>query len=64
MVKINGDEKNADGMTIGEYLKATDFNIAKIAVERNGNIVPKAQYDSVVLCSGDIVEIVAFVGGG
>lgn len=64
MVKINGVEKNAAGMTITEYLKTTDFNCARIAVERNGEIVPKAQYENTVLCSGDSVEIVGFVGGG
>lgn len=64
MVRINGAEKDAEGMTIAEYLKTTDFNCARIAVERNGEIVSKSQYDNTVLCSGDSVEIVGFVGGG
>ena len=34
------------------------------AVERNGDIVPKAQYDETVLKDGDSVEVVSFVGGG
>lgn len=64
MVKINGAEKNVVGMTISEYLKTTDFNCARIAVERNGDVVPKAQYESTILCDGDSLEIVSFVGGG
>lgn len=64
MVKINGTEKDAAGMTITEYLETTDFDCARIAVERNGDIVFKAQYDDTVLCDGDSVEIVSFVGGG
>lgn len=64
MVKINGTRKDAAGMTIMEYLKTTDYNCARIAVECNGDIVPKAQYDSKVLCDGDSVEVVSFVGGG
>lgn len=64
MVKINGAEKDAAGMTIAQYLKTTDFNSTRIAVERNGDIVFKSQYDETVLCDGDSVEIVSFVGGG
>lgn len=64
MVKINGAEKDAAGMSLAEYLKTTDFNCARIAVERNGEIIPKSQYENTVLCDGDSVEIVGFVGGG
>ncbi|MGN0587955.1 MAG: sulfur carrier protein ThiS [Ruminiclostridium sp.] len=64
MVKINGRDENAAGMTIEEYLKKTDYDPKRIAVERNGEIVPKATYNNVTLCDGDSVEIVSFVGGG
>jgi len=64
MVKINGVEKNVSGMTISEYLKTTDFDCARIAVECNGDIIFKAQYGDTVLHDGDSVEIVGFVGGG
>ncbi|MGN0172756.1 MAG: sulfur carrier protein ThiS, partial [Acutalibacteraceae bacterium] len=47
-----------------EYLSLTDYDAKRIAVERNGNIVPKAQYSETVLLDGDSVEIVSFVGGG
>ncbi len=36
----------------------------RIAVERNLEIVPKAKYAEVVLETGDVVEVVNFVGGG
>ena len=42
----------------------TAFCSFRIAVERNGDIVPKAQYDETMLCDGDVVEVVSFVGGG
>lgn len=64
MVKINGADKDAAGMTLAAYLSTTDYNVARIAVERNGDIVPKSQYENVILCNGDSVEIVGFVGGG
>lgn len=64
MVKINGEEKNVAGMTVAEYLATTNYNPKRIAVERNGDIVPKLQYDNTVLQDGDSVEVVSFVGGG
>lgn len=64
MVKINGEEKDVSGMTISAYLETTRYNPTRIAVERNGDIVPKAQYATAVLQDGDSVEIVGFVGGG
>lgn len=64
MVKINGKEKNVAGMTVTEYLATTNYNPKRIAVERNGDIVPKSQYDNTVLQDGDSVEVVSFVGGG
>ena len=36
----------------------------RVAVERNGEIVPRAQWDDVLLSPGDRLEIVHFVGGG
>ena len=64
MVKINGTEYDAASKTIAEYLETTDYNPLRIAVERNGEIVPKATYAETVLQDGDSVEIVNFVGGG
>ncbi len=64
MVKINGKEIEISDITLAEYLYGTSYDVKRIAVERNGEIVPKSQYDSVVLMDGDCLEIVSFVGGG
>lgn len=64
MVKINGEQQNVAGKTLLEYLAVTDYDPLRIAVERNGEIVPKSRYGETVLCDGDAVEIVSFVGGG
>ena len=64
MVKINGTDIDAGGKTLSAYLASTDYDPSRIAVERNGSIVPKAQYGETVLCDGDVVEVVSFVGGG
>jgi sulfur carrier protein len=64
MVKINGVAKDVAGMTLADYLSAEDYSTARVAVERNGDIVPKSQYETTVLGDGDSLEIVSFVGGG
>ena len=64
MVKVNGTELDIAGKTVSEYLATTKYDPKRIAVERNGDIVPKAQYSETVLQNGDSVEVVSFVGGG
>ncbi|MEE1061394.1 MAG: sulfur carrier protein ThiS [Ruminococcus sp.] len=64
MVKINGTEMNVAGKTVAEYLATTNYDSKRIAVERNGDIVPKAKYDKTLLQDGDNIEVVSFVGGG
>lgn len=64
MVKINGELLAVDGKTIAEYLQDTQYDLSRIAVERNGEIVPKARYCETILADGDSVEVVSFVGGG
>ena len=64
MVKVNGVEVDIAGKTVTEYLATTNYDSGRIAVERNGDIVFKSQYDVAVLEEGDSLEIVSFVGGG
>ena len=49
MVKINGAELDVAGKTVAEYLATTSYDPKRIAVERNGDIIPKAQYSEAVL---------------
>ena len=65
MIKINGEfAENIAGKNITEYLTENGYDLKRLAVEVNGNILPKAQYESTLLQDGDSVEIVSFVGGG
>ncbi|MGN0486316.1 MAG: sulfur carrier protein ThiS [Acutalibacteraceae bacterium] len=64
MVKINGENIDAAGKNLAEYLSETQYDPKRIAVERNGDILPKAQYSETILADGDEIEIVSFVGGG
>ncbi len=64
MVKVNGVELDVAGKTVAEYIATTDYDPKRIAVERNGEIVFKSQYDVTFLKDGDSLEVVSFVGGG
>ena len=64
LVKVNGELLDLAGKTISEYLTTTEYDPKRIAVERNGEIVFKSQYDDVVLQDEDSIEVVSFVGGG
>ena len=64
MVKVNGTEWDAAGKTVAEFLAGTDYAPKRIAVEWNGDILPKARYGETVLADGDVLEVVSFVGGG
>ncbi|MDD6261730.1 MAG: sulfur carrier protein ThiS [Clostridiales bacterium] len=64
MIRINGKEISAAGKTVAECLSDGGFDKTRVAVELNGNIVPKSRYQDTTLADGDSVEIVSFVGGG
>lgn len=64
MIKINGEELNVAGRTVAQFLAERGYDVKRVAVELNGDILPKTQYECTVLQGEDSVEIVSFVGGG
>ena len=64
MIKINGQQIDSEELSLLAYLEENGYNTKRIAVECNEMIVPKSQYANCILHSGDVVEIVSFVGGG
>ncbi len=64
MLTINGQSVEAAGKTVAQYIAEAGYNTARIAVELNQAIVPRAKYAETVLADGDVVEVVNFVGGG
>ncbi len=50
--------------TLSDYLKEAGYDTRGIAVERNGEVIPRSRYDSTVLKDGDQVELVHCVAGG
>ena len=64
MTKVNGKTEAVTGLNIAEIVEKFGYNKARVAVELNGNIVPKAKYAETVVGENDVIEIVSFVGGG
>jgi thiazole synthase len=62
---VNGEPRriHADA-SIAELVASLELNPQKVAVERNGVIVPRSTLAQVPLADGDVLEIVHFVGGG
>jgi len=64
-VTINGEERSLSGaLSVRDLLSSLGMDPAKIAVERNLEIVPRSQYGAVMVGQGDKLEIVHFIGGG
>lgn len=65
MIKVNGKEvNNASGIALDKLLIDEGYSLQRIAVELNGEIIPKAQYGQTNIKDGDSLEVVSFVGGG
>lgn len=63
MITLNG-KKNESYKTLNELLEKNSYRRELIAVEINGVIIKKADYDTTVINDGDIIEVVHFMGGG
>jgi sulfur carrier protein len=64
-MKVNGTIVSLnENQTLFDFLNAHGFDINTIAVERNGEIIPRATYKNIMLNDEDTLEIVRFVGGG
>lgn len=65
MIIVNGKEINlTEDTTVAEYLEQNQYQVKRIAVELNGDILPKYSYSDTMLKDGDRLEVVTFVGGG
>jgi len=51
-------------ITAAELLKQEGFDLSRVAVLCNGEIVPLGQLEKTMIEDGDQLEVVSFVGGG
>ena len=63
---INGKNRHIDGesMSISTLVITLHLTGKRLAIEKNGEIVPRSQFDAVYIVDGDKLEIVGAVGGG
>jgi thiamine biosynthesis protein ThiS len=64
-ILVNGNRTDiAEGVGIGDLIKALGLETDRVAVELNKRIVRRVDWGSTMISEGDKVEIVHFVGGG
>lgn len=64
-IRVNGEERRLpSGMSVAQMVTSLGLDPAKVAVERNREIVPRSLLGEVHVEDGDQYEIVHFVGGG
>jgi sulfur carrier protein len=64
-LSVNGQAKSLEpGANVARLLETLELSGKRVAVEKNGEIVPRSQYLSTRLAEGDALEIVVAVGGG
>jgi sulfur carrier protein len=62
---INGEVQDVpDGLTVAMLVRHLGLVDGPVAVERNREVVPRADHAKVEVKTGDVIEIVHFVGGG
>ena len=62
---INGERRDFSApLSVAALVEALGYAGKRIAVERNGEIVPKSLHGEAILTEGDRLEIVVAVGGG
>ena len=62
---INGEPRTfPESLSVAQLVEALDLTGKRIAIEKNGEIVPRSRHADTALASGDRLEIVVAVGGG
>lgn len=64
-ITVNGERRAFNGpLNCAELLTRLELAGKRVALERNGEIVPRSRYAEETLADGDTLEIVVAVGGG
>ena len=64
-VTINGESHDIPGsLTLAGLIVHLGLTDGPVAIERNREVVPRAEHANVAVEAGDVLEIVHFVGGG
>lgn len=67
-LRLNGNDRDFPELDsdprLQRLIELLNLQADRIALERNGEIVPRATWNQVAVAAGDKLEIVQFVGGG
>ncbi|WP_437284846.1 sulfur carrier protein ThiS [Sorangium sp. So ce406] len=64
-ITVNGEAREVPAaVTVRRLVEMLGLTEGPVAVERNGEVVPRAEHTAAELAEGDVIEIVHFVGGG
>jgi len=64
-VRLNGDERELpDGASVADLIAELGLRPELVAVERNQELVPRANHATTRLAADDRIEVVTLVGGG
>lgn len=64
-ITVNGEAQELDApLTVTDLITARGLNPLRVAVELNGEIVPRSERDTRQITDGDTLEVVSFVQGG
>jgi sulfur carrier protein len=63
-VKLNGKNEDVKAVTLSELVQLKGFNCARVVIEHNLKIVPEEKLAQTDLKENDVIEVLAFIGGG
>ena len=64
-IRLNGEDAEVPrGTTVGRLVEQSARSRARVAVERNREVVPRRAWDETPVEEGDVIEVVTLVGGG
>lgn len=62
---VNGEQVPlGEPLILREFLLHEGYELSKVAIEMDGEIIPRKEYEHIILQDNAALEIVAFVGGG
>lgn len=64
-ISVNGSVVDVtEGWSVGDLVHAHTDEQRRVAVARNGEVVPRGEWDATPLADGDLIEVLAPVAGG
>ena len=64
-MRVNGKDFTLEGpVTIKAFLEQEKYQVDRVALQKNGEIISRFAYEQEILTDSDCIEIVSFVGGG